>query len=526
MVQLHLSLRMVLTSTPQKPFEIKNRLMQICKGYKVNINDIRETTVPATTVCALYHLTNIEEGNKQGNESDFGIRKEKVDSSNGEDTFIYYSNAMIFNGGVCDEEIIGICQQFSTTGTMRDQCHIKHEYKTQAMNKKEARKLSTGAPLESIIQHIGKLTFMQPHAHGMYLENGVNIYKNLSGVYLISPDTGHYCIRDNGDRGEDTVHTEESKGIIPKKILYEEPVYNVVLNTKDMIEHQSEFVSTIQYGTKDYKGISGWIKNPPGNKSSYIEKLDETYTMRTFNGLTGEKITWLNERLLETMKSVYAYNPDYDQFPVNAGDVSVKDYNIKFTSNIVSTNASFEFSDGKILNDYIGICGIRVSNYLENLKIFSKDISGSGISITDQNNQLLPQLNFTPSYKFCGEQGSSYLVTSLTYSVPAPKEIEEQLSFKSTSGIIVRKHEADMVFLDGNINKRALYGLTEDNKHLVQLDVSNYKIWQFGKLTLTGTYTDDDPTVISTPKTLGPDKILFYAKDLTYSSSKYIISPL
>jgi methionyl-tRNA synthetase len=46
-----------------------------------------------------------------------------------------------------------------------------------------------------------------------------------------------------------------------------------------------------------------------------------------------------NEYLLETMKSIYAYNPDYNKLNIRVGDVNLQEYNTKFISNIISNNS-------------------------------------------------------------------------------------------------------------------------------------------------------------------------------------------
>jgi hypothetical protein len=39
---------------------------------------------------------------------------------------------------------------------------------------------------------------------------------------------------------------------------------------------------------------------------------------------------------MQTMKSVYAYNPGYDSLAVNVGNIVLQDYNPYFTSNLIN----------------------------------------------------------------------------------------------------------------------------------------------------------------------------------------------
>jgi hypothetical protein len=73
------------------------------------------------------------------------------------------------------------------------------------------------------------------------------------------------------------------------------------------------------------------------------------------------------------MKSVYAYNPDYDSLQINVGDVTLQKYSPKFTSNIISKKSAFNFGDHDTLNDYIYISNINLTKYLIDLNEYSLD---------------------------------------------------------------------------------------------------------------------------------------------------------
>jgi hypothetical protein len=149
---------------------------------------------------------------------------------------------MFYNGGDGDNEICGICKMHSTNGdTMADECQSIHEVKTVSQNNTRPGKLNTGEVLKQLVPEIGKLTFCQPHAHAIDENNGVNFYKDTSGKLSVSCHTGYsWKIKDK---------TEDSKGMIPTKTLYENPEYNLVLNTPTMIDSYGEFLSTINYST-------------------------------------------------------------------------------------------------------------------------------------------------------------------------------------------------------------------------------------------------------------------------------------
>jgi hypothetical protein len=48
--------------------------------------------------------------------------------------------------------------------------------------------------------------------------------------------------------------------------------------------------------------------------------------MRKFTGFNGSQVAKFNRLLLNTMKYVYAYNPDYDSILYNVGDIKLQDY--------------------------------------------------------------------------------------------------------------------------------------------------------------------------------------------------------
>lgn len=71
------------------------------------------------------------------------------------------------------------------------------------------------------------------------------------------------------------------------------------------------------------------------------------------------------------MKCVYAYNPDYDSFTVMAGNASVEDKQLQFTSNIAASNAVLHLEG--TFNDYIYLGSLKFSDYLKYLAKYSNE---------------------------------------------------------------------------------------------------------------------------------------------------------
>ena len=178
-------------------------------------------------MCALCH--DIGDGNY--NYEDFGVYV----SDGGE----YLSSALMYNGGTTLEEEFGLCRQIDLGtgggGVGDEECLAYQTVKTPAKTITTPGKLNTGEPLKQIIPFIGKLTFCQPHAHSISPENGVNVNVGTLGI---SPDENIKTSAGN---------IEQTQGSAPTDELFQAPRYNLVLNTKNMINYNSEFISTIGY---------------------------------------------------------------------------------------------------------------------------------------------------------------------------------------------------------------------------------------------------------------------------------------
>ena len=418
-------------------------------GYLINISNIRDTQVPATTVCALCHKQ--EDG--RYNYEDFGIYE--YDGN-------YYSNAMFYNEGTAEQEIFGICKQIAMDGDMQNQCLKITTEINDAEKITNTTAFNTGTHLKNLLNYIGKLQFCQPHLHGFSTDNGVNVYDN----YIIGPDTTHQYKNPDDEKPID-FNSNNVNGTVPSVYLYNNPRYNLSLNTKMMIDHQGEFISTIDYLTS---------KAPIPFSCTSKETLDYAYLgvdynfpARVYTGITGQTLEKFNKNLVETMKYVYAYNPDYDSLQVSLGDVTVKDKNIQFISNLISTNAKLDGVDN--LNTFICIGETKIDTYLKQLNEYSNIIVD------------VPQVQFTSNLTYCGES-NPILLSALTYNTQAPNTLYDELSFSASGQIVVQDHERNKYLINGKLDKKALYGFLPDYNKLIQLQLNTYKIEQSGKLSL------------------------------------------
>lgn len=428
-------------------------------GYKVHIDDIRPTSVPATTVCALCH----KRSDGSYNYEDFGVYEKNSD---------FLSNAMIFNDGTASEEIVGICRQTATDGTVQDQCSEVMAVPNEAQKITAKNKMNTGTHMQQVLSYIGPLTFCQPHVHGLRGENGVNVYKE-GNYYIIGPATSQY---EKGNQDDDTNSTN---GIVPSDYLFNYPRYNMCLNTKIMMDYQGEFISTIPY-----EKHSSSIKIPIGFKKvngNEYEMLytDNNYQARRYRGVTGSKLAKFNECLVRTMKDVYAYNPDYDSLQISQGDISIENNDVKFISNLLCKESALNFPTGKSLNDYIYLGSVCISKYLNYLQTRSMYNQDSGI------NTQVPQVQFIPGLDTCGGSDKPALISTLTYTIPTPQDLYDELSWSGSDFFILQKEDGKREIMRGVIDKKVLYGFNDTTKQLIQLDVSNYTInTSSGKLTL------------------------------------------
>lgn len=452
-------------------------------GYPFTIKDLRETQVKATTICALLHKNQLH----QYNYEDFGIYQQVENEQTK-----YFSNALLYNSGTMYSYKFGVCKQVATNAsegivTMADECRIiKEVVRTDPPGVYKAGLLNTGNDLRDVIPFIGKLTFCQPHAHGMSATECVNIYNHDNKLRIAPWDNWKFSVRDWSTETE----WGNAAGGVPSDALYNNPMYNLSLNTLNSINLQSEFVSTIDYGVS--KGYSyNWGAEYKYNRDRGWVKSPSTYNMREYTGFSGHQLSTFNKKLLKTMEQVYAYNPDYDSFSVYRGNVNIERTDVQFTSNLVAQDALLEFSDGKTLNDYVYLFNIKLSDYFELLQTYSGDGSGDIIQLRDVNNKFVPQIQFTPNCTYCGSV--PYLLTSLVYNTSTPAALENSLNFDFNKDVVIKHYDGSISRISGVVDKNALYGFDKGTNRLIQLDVTNYQILEDGSLQLKQSVISEYP---------------------------------
>jgi hypothetical protein len=427
-------------------------------GYDINIFNIKPTEIPVTTVCALCYKNDLGDYNY----ADFSIR-EVIE--NGQT--LYLSDCMYYNEGTLNKEVFGLCRHISTTGNITTQCGVRSVYEKTANPITTPGKMNIGDSLKNIVTSLGKLTFCTPHAHGLSDVNGINII-NAGNKLGIPFDTGH------DKYGSD--YRDEVRGSVPTLVMHDNPKYNLVLNTKDTVDYNTEFIST-----NDWNLVKGRIPIYDHDGNENTDKVDER-EMREFVGLTGSELAEFNKKLIETCKNIYVYNPDYSTQIVYQGDVNITDNKPIFTSNLISSNSKLTLD--KSFNEYVYFGTILVSNYLDRLNKYSINELGDAITIKDSANKPLKTVEFEPDFTYCGTNNEYYLVSSLSYNATVPKDIVDSLTVSSESDLIIKHSDGTISFGKGNIDKKAFYGFSTDLNKLVQLDVSNYTINNDGKLIL------------------------------------------
>jgi hypothetical protein len=117
------------------------------------------------------------------------------------------------------------------------------------------------------------------------------------------------------------------------------------------------------------------------------------------------------------MKSIYAYNPDYDSLSIYKGNTNIIDNQPQFTSNII--NCKSELSETlHNINDFVGFGNIRMSDYLESLKYFSK------LPVKNSEGEVLRQVSFDANFRYCGTSEKPVIITPITYNIPYPEELD------------------------------------------------------------------------------------------------------
>ena len=455
-------------------------------GYRAAILNIVTANIPATTVTALCHKSS---PTGTYNYKDFGIYEQSKEDSEP----VFLSKEMYYNGGSADEEIFGICQQTSddSSKSVYEICNTVQTVYTSANDIKIPGKLNAQA-MREVCLNIGKLSFCTPHVHSSLNERyGVNIHGTtplnifellgIDAILNISSNLGQY--RWKADNGEFKEWKEEGNsmdhtyGIAVSDEYAQSPKFNLVLNTYKSLEQNSEFISTIYY--KEVNGRQrGFDLHGDYFSDVWATQSLKSYQNREFIGFNAQQLAKFNELLIQTMKGIYAYNPDYNYVTSSTGNTLIQDNEIKFNSNIIISDAKLLNKEKPlVINDYLGLGSsekyMKISDYLTELE------NHSNISVKNDNDEFLSQINFTVDLTNCGAD-IPVLVSSLTYQATIPDNMYKELLQQDSSKVIIIHEDGSRSYVEGTLDRKALYGFV-DNK-LIQLDVSNYQIDESGVL--------------------------------------------
>ena len=441
-------------------------------GYVITVSDIRQAQVPATTVCALCHKR--DDGTY--NYEDFGIYEYVKDDGTSE----YLSQAVFYNEGDLNTQIVGICRQlYSSDPDHRNRFSRITSVEDVTSDIKTPGKMNSGETLNKLLTCIGKLTFCQPHLHALNSDYGVNIYNSYNDDIISGQFLGGIVVKKD-DNTKDAAE-DNTGGTIP---LRRQAHLNMCANTVNSIKYQSEFISAIPYGnvlinsdTTQYEYFFGRNENRNVQTTSNINVGNEVKSVK-FSGFTYDELKDFNRKLLNTMKSIYAYNPDYDSLSIYKGNVDIIDNQPQFTSNIINCKSELS-EDLHNINNFVGFGDITVSDYLESLHDFSQ------LPVKNSKGEVLKQVSFDANFRYCGTSEKPVIITPLTYNIPYPEELDQELQVDSSNRITIKDSEGDVERFAGKINKNTLYGKTNDGK-LIQLDVKNYTINSKGEVSVGG----------------------------------------
>ena len=442
-------------------------------GYKTSVSNIAKTQIPATTICALFH----KKPDGEMNLSDFGLYKYK----DGDATY-YLNDPIFYNGGSSSEELFGVGKintydnryADGKTKNIFEQTTLYDITSNVAKESTQPGQLNTQV-LKEYKHLIGKLSFGQPHAHVVDTLYGINISPNADGWGIYS-EWGNWKI-ETGDKDDTYGIAPDYNDTLNLTSLYIDPIYNLCVNTKESINNNFNFISTL-----DFKLIQGKQR---GYDYDYKDKEDysSNTTLRKYTGFNANQLAWFNNQLLISMKYIYAYNPDYDFLELQKGDVSLQNYSPSFTTNLVVYEAKLtdkdkltdEYTDLKNINQYIYLGPIVVSDYIQDLGYFCQELNPSLIQ-------------FTADLKGCGAEEYS-LISSLTYNTQIPQALVDDLTMDTSARIVIKHSDGTLQFVTGEYNKTSLYGYTNELNpgigNLVELDVDNYKIYEQSEASAT-----------------------------------------
>ena len=484
------------------------------------MTDIVTKEFPTTTICALHHI----KPDGQPNYEDFNI-KSAIDSDNDDE---FFNTGIIYNAGTRYKKRWGICHQQATSGNASDQLNIYSEFEKDAETIGSAGIMNSGSDLEALLPSIGKLSFCQPHAHCVRDTEGVNVHGGswrggyAHNYHIIPNEGGGMLLHESAwESVWGTGSKDDTYGKIPMNRMYTDPKYSMVLNTVKSITTQAEFIPTMH---RELMGsnVSALYCNGEDGWTSW----QGSQKHRKFVGLDGTQLATFNKKLLETMKCIYAYNPDYPTVSKLDGKIKVDDLSVQISSNIINELSEFNFEENQTLNDFIYFGGVCVSDYLRNLNTYS------GIRVTEKKDSGLDSwidlLQFIPDTTYCGSKEYPYVLSALTYSFPSDSSVASDFNSKSST-LTIRHYDGSTTSMNGNINTTSLYGYDiyqgtggtmAGSRCLYQLDVSNYTIATTGKLTARSEYRRD--VLNAVPNTVVPVKSVTtnyseFSKEGTYS---------
>ena len=431
-------------------------------GYKIDVKNIKEESAYCPTICALFNK------NKSGeyNYEDFGIKYDQFEAEEKK----RFKNQYVFYNQCVDNTYIqfGVAEQIGVTRNpfpYRSVAQISRNNYTSCSNSITNTYRTLNASLvPNLSRYIGKLAFCMPHVHTMSEESGTNF------VYA-SDD--YVCVTTENYFAEEPLTTDYA-GVKPTNLAYANAFSSMCCITKGTY-----------YGT-EYVVTNGFVKHENSIQDkcnvNWNKDTTKTYYCPLFGISSVYTLDEFNSNLVTTMSSIYGYNPELYPRMVKVGDIYVTDNKVSFNSNVVVSDATLSIPSGKYFSHYIAFGGVSIYDYLSKLKQYSH------IKVLDDSGVPMEQVDIQPNLKLCGGESSRVLLTSLTYNTPKPNDIN--ISFDSNVAGAVRHSDGTIVPIKGAANPDVLYGWDDDNKCLVELDVSNYKIDADGTLKLTSLPND------------------------------------
>lgn len=471
-------------------------------GYKFDITNIRSTEVPVTTFCALCY-----KNNDKYNYEDFNIYESNDN---------YYSNFIVNSSGDSTNAFLNLYRQSSIEERIADKIKtIIDSNSTTNTDQNENNKIQTSL-IKKYYNLLGKFTFCIPHSHihdpsygnsltadNHYMSDGYNYDPKFYYIDNNQFSGKLYIARSNDPKEGGDYEGEETDGIGPTACYYYNPLFTMCPITQSLIIQESKFISVINSYNNIDKNDSKYIKYY--NFTKGVRYTPRVNYLMEFSGISNKNLINFNKCLLETMKNVYVYNPDYNTLNIKVGDVNLQEYNVKFISNIISSNS--ELKDENIFNNYI--------YFYNNFKL-SQYITDLCNKLDINKDDIKDQITFKPNYTYCGTTEPFYLITTLNYNIPSPKTLVDELSFKS-SGIMIKHSNGNIEMFNFNKipDKNLLYGIDKNN-NLIQLNAGNYTINDNGSL-IVKDYNSKNQIIYTTPTN-------YYSWGEDYYSTNYKIN--